>query len=229
MRLMVSGSAALPVTMLEQWQSISGHTLLERYGMTEIGMAISNPLHGERSPGCIGSPLPGVDVRLLDEDGKPVADESPGEIQIRGRSVFLEYWDRPDATCESFVDDWFKTGDIAVRSADIYRILGRSSVDIIKTGGEKVSALEIEEVLRTHEAIDQCAVVGIPDIEWGQRVGAAVVLCKGSNLDLEELRTWAKERLVVHKVPSRLILLDELPRNAMGKVTKPEVTKLFEA
>ena len=226
-RLMVSGSAALPVTTLETWRSISGHTLLERYGMTEIGMAISNPLVGKRVPGHIGSPLPSVDIRLIGEDDNPVIDESAGEIQVRGPSVFIEYWNRPEETRSSFMDGWFKTGDVAIRKDNIYRILGRRSVDIIKTGGEKVSAIEVEEVLRTHNAIDECAVVGLPDAEWGQRVGAAVVLKMGHHLALDELRTWAREQLAINKVPSRLIVTAELPRNAMGKVTKPQVVKLF--
>jgi malonyl-CoA/methylmalonyl-CoA synthetase len=229
LRLMVSGSAALPVSTLEKWRSVSGHTLLERYGMTEIGMALSNPLHGERVPGHVGSPLPGVEVRLVDERHQPVEDGTPGEIQVRGPAVFKEYWNRPEATRAAFIDGWFRTGDVAVRERGIYRILGRNSVDIIKTGGYKVSALEIEEVLRTHPAIEQCAVVGVDDVEWGERVGAAVVLRKGSTLTLEELRAWAKERLAVYKVPSRLRVVETLPLNAMGKVVKPEVVKAFAA
>ena len=227
LRLMVSGSAALPVSTLEEWRGISGHTLLERYGMTEIGMALSNPLNGERRPGHVGSPLPGVEVRLVDEENHIVPDGTQGEIQVRGKNVFREYWQRPEATKKAFVEGWFKTGDIAICENNVYRILGRNSVDIIKTGGFKVSALEIEEVLRTHEAIEQCAVVGVPDPEWGERVGAAVILQEGKSLDLESLRAWAKVLLAVYKVPSRLLVVDELPRNAMGKVVKPEVTKLF--
>ncbi len=227
LRLMVSGSAALPVSTLEQWHRISGHTLLERYGMTEIGMGLSNPLHGQRRPGHVGSPLPGVEVRLVDERHQPVPDGSPGEIQVRGRNVFREYWQRPQATADAFIDGWFRTGDVAIREGEVYRILGRNSVDIIKTGGYKVSALEIEEVLRTHEAIDQCAVVGMEDAEWGERVSVAVELREGHTMDLTSLRGWAKERLAVYKVPSRLLVLDELPRNAMGKVVKPDVVKLL--
>jgi malonyl-CoA/methylmalonyl-CoA synthetase len=228
LRLMVSGSAALPVSTLEEWRGISGHTLLERYGMTEIGMALSNPLHGERRPGHVGSPLPDVEVRLVDDKNQILPDGEQGEIQVRGKTVFREYWQRPEATKEAFVDGWFKTGDVAICENNVYRILGRNSVDIIKTGGFKVSALEIEEVLRTHESIEQCAVVGAPDPEWGERVSAAVILWEGKFLDLEALREWAKEHLAVYKVPSRLLILDELPSNAMGKVVKPEVTKLFE-
>ncbi len=145
LRLMVSGSAALPVKILEKWQTISGHFLLERYGMTEIGMALSNPLHGQRYSGYVGKPLPQVEVRLVDENPELT---SSGEIQVKGPGVFLEYWQNPQATTKAFQDGWFCTGDIAVIENDNYRILGRSSVDIIKTGGYKVSALEIEEVLR---------------------------------------------------------------------------------
>jgi malonyl-CoA/methylmalonyl-CoA synthetase len=227
LRLMVSGSAALPVKTLERWREISGHLLLERYGMTEIGMALSNPLDGERRPGHVGAPLPGVEVRRLDEAGQPAADESPAELEVRGPSVFREYWNRPEATAEAFRDGWFRTGDIAVVDDGSYRLLGRDRVDIIKTGGYKVSALEIEECLREHPAIDECAVVGIPDDEWGERVAAAVVLHEGEDLLLAELRAWSKERIAAYKVPSRLELVEALPRNAMGKVTKPAVTKLF--
>jgi malonyl-CoA/methylmalonyl-CoA synthetase len=227
LRLMVSGSAALPVQTLERWREITGHTLLERYGMTEIGMALSNPLAGERWPGFVGAPLPGVEVRLVDETGGPVPDGTPGEIEVRGGNVFLEYWGRPDATREAFRDGWFRTGDVAAREQGAYRILGRTSVDIIKTGGYKVSALEIEEVLRKHPAILECAVVGIPDPEWGERVAAAVELQPGATLELDALKEWAREQLAPYKVPRALRAVRSLPRNAMGKVTKPDVAVLF--
>lgn len=228
MRLMVSGSAALPVQVLEKWQTISGHFLLERYGMTEIGMALSNPLHGERLAGFVGKPLPQVEVRLVDENGELVTPGTPGEIQVKGAGVFREYWQKPEATEAAFRDGWFCTGDLAVLKNDNYRILGRISVDIIKTGGYKVSALEIEEVLRSHPDIQDCAVVGVEDAEWGERVCAALVLRSESNLTLETLRSWAKERLATYKVPTKIIVVEELPRNAMGKVTKPNVAKLFQ-
>lgn len=228
LRLMVSGSAALPVQVLQQWQQISGHLLLERYGMTEIGMALSNPLHGQRLPGCVGQPLPQVEVRLVDESGQVVPEGAPGEIQVRGPGVFLEYWQNPAATIQAFQDDWFRTGDYAILENGSYRILGRLSVDIIKTGGYKVSALEIEEVLRTHPAIQDCAVVGVPDPEWGERVCAALVLASAGELSLDALRTWGKTQLAVYKVPTQILILEALPRNAMGKVTKPAVVKLFQ-
>jgi malonyl-CoA/methylmalonyl-CoA synthetase len=229
LRLMVSGSAALPVQTLERWREITGHTLLERYGMTEIGMALSNPLHGERRPGFVGTPLPGVGVRLVDEGGQPVPAGTPGEIEVRGGNVFLEYWGRPDATRDAFRDGWFRTGDVAALERGAYRILGRTSVDIIKTGGYKVSALEIEEVLRNHPAILECAVVGLADPEWGERVAAAVELRPGAVLDLETLKGWAKEQLAPYKIPRALRVVQSLPRNAMGKVTKADVAALFRA
>jgi malonyl-CoA/methylmalonyl-CoA synthetase len=226
-RLMVSGSAALPVQTLERWRDISGHTLLERYGMTEIGMALSNPLQGQRRPGFVGTPLPGVEVRLVDEHGRTVPPGTPGEIEVRGGSVFLEYWGRPEATREAFRDGWFRTGDVAVLEDGAYRILGRNSVDIIKTGGYKVSALEIEEVLRTHPDVGECAVVGVEDPEWGERVAVAVEVRGGGSLDLETLKGWSKDRLAPYKIPRSLRVVSALPRNVMGKVTKAEVVALF--
>jgi malonyl-CoA/methylmalonyl-CoA synthetase len=228
LRLMVSGSAALPVSVFERWKTITDHTILERYGMTEIGMALSNPLHGDRIPGCVGTALPGVEVRLVDEAGDPAPPDSPGEIQVRGPTVFLEYWRRPEETSKAFSDGWFWTGDIALQEKGMYRILGRKSTDIIKTGGYNVSALEIEEVLRTHPAIEECAVVGQADPEWGERVCAALVLRRGERLTFGELRGWGKMRLAPYKVPGKIMILDELPRNPLGKVTRTAIRQLFE-
>ena len=228
LRLMMSGSAALPVQTLERWREITGHTLLERYGMTELGMALSNPLAGERRPGYVGQPLPGVDIRLVDEDGRDVGEGTPGELEVRGPAVCLEYWQRPDDTRDAFRDGWFRTGDVAVWENGSFRLLGRSNVDIIKTGGFKVSALEIEEILRTHPAIAECAVVGVHDEDWGERVSAAVELRTGATLSLDELQQWAKVQLAPYKVPRALQAVPALPRNAMGKVVKPEVAGLFK-
>jgi len=226
-RLMVSGSAALPVSTLEKWKDISGHVLLERYGMTEIGMALSNPLNGERVPGHVGKSLPGVEIKL--ERNDETSNEGEGEILVKGPNVFLEYWNKPQATREAFtVEGWFKTGDIAsVNKDSVYRILGRDSVDIIKSGGYKISALEIEEVLRQHHDIEECSVVGVEDLEWGERVSAAIVTIEKSDLSPDVLRSWSKERLAPYKVPTMIKLVSELPRNVMGKVVKPEVRKLF--
>jgi malonyl-CoA/methylmalonyl-CoA synthetase len=141
--------------------------------------------------------------------------------------VFKEYWGKPDETRDAFREGWFRTGDTAIVENGVYRILGRTNIDIFKTGGHKVSALEIEEALREHPAVAECAVVGLPDPVWGQLVAAAVVLKKGQALDLHSLRVWAKEFLASHKLPSRLLVLDALPRSAMGKVVKPAVVELF--
>ncbi|HET9469232.1 MAG TPA: acyl-CoA synthetase [Vicinamibacterales bacterium] len=216
LRLMMSGSAALPRTVLDRWKEITGHVLLERYGMTEVGMALSNPLHGERRPGYVGQPLPGVSARLVD-----------GELQLQGAGVFAEYWRQPESTRDAFVDGWFRTGDSAVIEDGAYRLLGRSSVDILKCGGHKISALEIEEVLRTHPAIAECVVVGVDDVEWGQRVCCAAELRQGATLELDDLKEWARLRLAPYKIPKDLACVPQLPRNAMGKVVKPEVQTFF--
>ena len=229
MRLMVSGSAALPASVHEQWTHLTGQKLLERYGMTEIGMALSNPLQGERRPGAVGAPLPGVTIRLISEAGELIEGENePGEIQVRGPAVFSEYWDKPDVTRESFVDGWFRTGDMAVLEDGYYRIMGRLSVDIIKSGGYKLSALEIEATLLTHPAISECAVVALPDDTWGEVVAVAIVSRDGEDIELPALKEWATERMCAYKIPKSLLLLEDLPKNAMGKVTKRAVQDLFD-
>jgi malonyl-CoA/methylmalonyl-CoA synthetase len=226
---MVSGSAALPISVLEKWFTISGHILLERYGMTEIGMAISNPYDGKRVPGHIGRPLPNVEVRLVDDNLKDVGANDQGEILIKGPNVFKEYWGKPDATREAFTKDgWFKTGDIAINNGGNYKIIGRSSIDIIKSGGYKLSALEIEEVLREYELVSDCAVVGIPDEEWGEIVAVGLVI-EGGDLNEEELRAWASERLAGYKIPRLIKVIPDLPRNAMGKVVKMELKEIINS
>lgn len=229
MRLMVSGSAALTTDVLERWKQITGHVLLERYGMTEIGMALSNPLKGRRIPGHVGVPLPKVELRLVNEFGGVVESGTPGEIQVKGPGVFQEYWQQPEVTAAAFSDGWFATGDIAVDDGDDgYRILGRNNIDIIKTGGFKISALEIEGVLGKHPAILGCAVVGVADAQWGERVCVAAELDDRSGLTLKLLRSWAKDRLAPYKIPAALLPVTELPRNSMGKVIKSQVAKMFE-
>lgn len=229
MRLMVSGSAALPAATLEKWKAITGHVLLERYGMTEIGMALSNPLHGTRVPGYVGSALPGVEVRLVDDSDRPIEEPgAAGEIQVRGPAVFSGYWGRPEETGNAFSGAWFRTGDIALQEGGAYRILGRKSVDIIKTGGHKVSALEIEGVLLGHPGIRECAVIGLSDEIWGERVGVCVAVMEGSTLELRDLRNWAADWLAPYKIPTRMKVVEQLPRNAMGKVLKPALAALFE-
>ncbi len=228
MRLMISGSAALPAEIHRSWEDLTGQMLLERYGMTEIGMALSNPVHGERRPGAVGKALPGVAIRLVSETGEAIENENePGEIWVRGPTVFTEYWNNPEATRKAFSGGWFTTGDMAVMERGYYRIMGRLSVDIIKSGGYKLSALEIEDVLLTHPQIAECAVVGVGDNTWGEAVAAAVVLVDGASLDLQGLRAWARDKLSAYKLPKYLEIVSGLPRNAMGKVTKAAVKNMF--
>lgn len=229
LRLMVSGSAALPASLHARWEELTRQRLLERYGMTEIGMALSNAYRGERRPGAVGIPLPGVQVRLVDEAGATIdAEDAPGEIQVRGPTVFREYYGRAADTAASFDGDWFRTGDVAVIERGYYRIMGRRSVDIIKSGGYKLSALEIEAALLEHPAIAECAVVGLPDATWGEAVTAAVVARAGHVVPgLDELRDWCRDRLSPYKLPRRVDVVASLPRNAMGKVTKPAVVKML--
>ncbi|NXV97659.1 ACSF3 synthetase, partial [Calonectris borealis] len=248
-RLMVSGSAALPVPVLEKWKSITGHTLLERYGMTEIGMALSNPLHGVRVPGSVGTPLPGVEVRIAtetlknggrsytihaqgDEDNTQVVtpglEGQEGELLVKGPSVFREYWNRPRETADAFTPDgWFKTGDTAAYKDGVYWIKGRTSVDIIKNGGFKISALEVERHLLAHPHITDVAVIGPPDVVWGQRVSAVVQLRRGEMLSVRELKDWARETMAPYTIPTELIVVEEIPRNQMGKVNKKELLQRF--
>ena len=229
LRLTVSGSAALPIDILERWREITGHTLLERYGMTEIGMALSNPLSGERRAGYVGPPLPGVEARIVDGEGRPVARGEQGEIEVRGPQVFREYWGRPGETAAAFRDGWFRTGDEGcVGEGGYFRILGRRSIDIVKTGGYKVSALEVEEVFRAHPAVVDVAVVGVPHSEWGEQLRAVWVPSAGcEDLEAAELRAWGKARLAPYKVPRLFRTVPELPRNAMGKVQKAAVRHML--
>lgn len=228
MRLNVSGSAACPVPLFEQWQALTGQVLLERYGMTEIGMALSNPYDGPRRAGHVGQPLPGVDVILVGENGETIAEEGqPGEIRVRGANVFLEYWDNPSATQESFVDGWFRTGDMAVVEDGYYRIMGRTSIDIIKSGGYKLSALEIEGVLLSHPDIAEIAVIGVEDEVWGEAVAAVIVTREGASLTAASVRAWCEDRLSAYKIPKLVRFADALPRNAMGKVTKPDLKPML--
>jgi len=222
----VCGSAALPASVMDRWRLISDHSLLERYGMTEIGMGISNPYRGARKTGYVGLPLPGVQIRLCDEEDKLVEGE-PGEVHVKGDNVFQEYWRRPDETASAFTSDgWFRTGDVAETDSEGYfKILGRKSQDIIKSGGYKISALEIEEVLRQHPNIKDASVLGLPDDEWGERIAAALVTDRA--IDEAALDTWLRERLSKYKMPRKFLVLPDFPRNAMGKVVKNELKKLF--
>ena len=203
-------------------------------------MALSQSLQGGRPPGTVGRPLPGVEVRLVswqsdgastilaEADSQTVSCENsePGELLVRGPNVFAEYHKRPEATRKEFTEDgWFRTGDTAKVEDGEFRILGRTSVDIIKTGGYKVSALDVETVLLTHPAIQELAVVGVKDETWGQTVAAVVVLRSGEDLSLAELREWSGGRMPKYWTPTDLRLLAEMPRNAMGKINKKQLIK----
>jgi malonyl-CoA/methylmalonyl-CoA synthetase len=223
LRLATSGSAALPVTLAERWRALTGSIPLERFGMTEIGVGISNVLDGERFPGAVGFPLPTVETRIVDDTGR---EADVGELWIRGPSVFAGYHERPDETARAFSEDgWFKTGDTVTRDASLrgapFRILGRTSVDILKSGGYKLSALEIEEVIREHPAVAEVAVVGLPDEAWGERVVACAILRDGHSVSADTLRAFVRDRLAPYKVPKEILFVRDLPKNMLGKVIKP--------
>jgi malonyl-CoA/methylmalonyl-CoA synthetase len=229
LRLFTSGSAALPASLLEEFRAATGQTILERYGMTEIGMALSNPYEGPRVPGAVGRPLPGVEVDIVADDGTPARPGEPGELRVRSTQMFQGYHGDEAATAASFDGEGrFMTGDTGVREAgpdgrETIRLLGRTSVDIIKSGGYKISALEIEAALRDHPAVAEIAVIGAPDATWGELVTACVVARAGTAPTLDDLAAFGRERLAPYKVPRVLRLLRELPRNAMGKVQKKQL------
>ncbi|EPE03435.1 2-succinylbenzoate- ligase [Ophiostoma piceae UAMH 11346] len=275
LRLNISGSAALPTPIKQAWATLSnGNVLLERFGMTEVGMALSCGLDVEhRVDGSVGWPLPSVEARLVELDtgllikaGEEVEAESgrerAGEIQLRGPTIFAEYWRNPTATASEFAPAaegdanqtaWFKTGDVAVRrpvdtvvksakasqadwtgSKMMYFILGRKSADIIKSGGEKVSALEVERELLSLPVVSEAAVVAVPSGKWGQKVGAVIVLEKKGEHAVNkwtamDMRRALKSRLVNYKIPQLLRVVDSIPRNAMGKINKKQlVAAVFE-
>lgn len=239
LRLMMCGSSALPLPVMQQWEAITGHRLLERYGMTEFVMAISNPLRGARKGGTVGKPFPGVEAKILPDDGTSSDAMGVGELCIRSPSLFREYWKLPEITKESFIDGgFFKTGDaVKVDEDGYYIILGRTSADIMKVGGYKLSALEIEATLLEHPAVVECCVLGLPDKEYGEAVCAIIVPDLNLKttrqkelrpaISLEEICSWAKDKLAPYKLPTQLFLWDSLPRNAMGKVNKKELKKML--
>jgi fatty acid CoA ligase FadD36 len=223
-RLVVSGSAPLPVAVFEQMQTLIGQAPVERYGMTETLITVSTRADGERRPGWVGLPITGVDSRLVGEAGEVIDNDGStiGELQIRGTTMFDEYLNRPDATAASFDGDWFRTGDAAVIDAGgFHRIVGRQSIDIIKTGGFKVGAGEVEAALLTHPSVAEAAVVGVSDPDLGQRI-VAFVVC--GDVDGPTLINHVAALLSVHKRPREVRIVDVLPRNAMGKVQKTLLT-----
>src|SRR4051812_39914580 len=226
-RLLVSGSAALPAADHARIEAACGQLVVERYGMTETLMNCAIRADGGRRPGTVGPPVPGVELRLVDDEGAVLNvsdDETVGEIQVRGPNLFLEYLNRPDATPEAMRDGWFATGDVATRSADGYiRIVGRRATDLIKSGGYKIGAGEIENALLAHPGVAEAAVTGEPDDDLGERIVAWVVPAGSSRPGERELADHVARLLTPHKRPREVRYLQELPRNAMGKVTKSEL------
>lgn len=222
LRVAICGSAACPIPLLERWRSLAGTCLLERYGMTETGMILGNPLHGKRVPGTVGKPFAGVNVRCND---------CSGELEVYSKQLFSSYWNREEETRKAFTEDgYFKTGDTAEIDTEsgYFRLLGRTSVDIIKRGGYKVSALEIESAILEDERIGECAVLGQDDPVWGERILAIVVPregCSRSDITIETVRDFLSTRLAKHKLPDELECVGSLPRNAMGKINKKTLRK----
>lgn len=221
-RLLVSGSAALPVPVFDRLAELTGHRAVERYGASESLITLSTRADGERRAGWVGLPLAGVQTRLLDDQGRPVPHDGQtvGKLQVRGPMMFDGYLNRPEATAEAFdADGWYRTGDVAViDGGGMHRVVGRESVDLIKSGGYRIGAGEIETALLGHPGVREAAVVGMPDEDLGQRIVAFVVGATG--LSVDELIDHVARELSVHKRPREVRLVDELPRNAMGKVLK---------
>ena len=225
---MTSGSDRLPDDLFFGYQETFNVTLLERYGMTETGMNLSNPLHGERRVGSVGRPLPGVSARIVDPESEaPLPDGEVGEVQIKGAHVFKSYWRQPEKTADAFTEDgWLRTGDMGMREADGYFTLKGRAKDLIITGGLNVYPPEVELVLMEHPAVAACAVVGCPDEEWGEQVVAVVIARDDVTADEDAICAFCREQLAAYKVPRRVIFADEFPSNALGKIQK---AKLREA
>ncbi len=221
MRLFTSGSAPLPSRDFDTFRDRFGHEILERYGMTEVGIVLSNPLHGPRKAGSVGRPLPGVRCRIVDPAGDELAAGQIGEVQIAGPSVFRGYLHRPEATASALADGWMHTGDLGLRDEDHYVHLQGRRNDLILSGGFNVYPVEVESLLREHPAVAAAAVVGVPDPDMGEHVVALVVV--RGDVDPEDLRDFARQHLTAYKVPSTIRLVEALPRNSMGKVLKSEI------
>lgn len=227
-RLFVSGSAPLPTRTHREFEELTGQVILERYGMTELNMAISNPYEGERRPGTVGQPLPGVEVRILDGDGRDVPPDTPGMIEVRGPNVFDGYWRMPDKTAEELrPDGYFITGDIGTRSADGYvTIVGRDK-DMVISGGFNIYPAEIESVIDTLPGVVESAVIGVPHPDLGEGVVAVLVPRAGEAPEADDILAACAPRLARFKLPRRVVFVDELPRNTMGKVQKADLRRRF--
>ena len=220
-RLFISGSAPLPAATFHAFEKRTGHRILERYGLSETNMNTSNPLPGERKPGSVGPPLPGVDVRVCDDSGTVLPAGAIGNVQVRGENVFREYWRMPDKTAEDFTGDgFFNTGDLGVVDEDGYvSIVGRSK-DLIISGGLNVYPVEVENIINELHGVSETAVIGVPHPDFGEAVIAVVVPASGASLTESGIITWTKNKLAAYKAPKRVVFADALPRNTMGKVQK---------
>jgi malonyl-CoA/methylmalonyl-CoA synthetase len=227
-RVLVSGSAALPAKEHVRIERLTGKAIAERYGMTETLMNIGVPSRARPRPGYVGLPLPGVDIRLVDDGGRTLDvsdDETLGEIVVRGPNLFTGYLNRPDDTAEAMRDGWFVTGDLATRTSDgTYRIVGRRATDLIKSGGYKIGAGEIEAILLEHPSVSEVAVAGVPDDDLGEKVVAWVVSADGTR-DPKALTAHVSGLLAPHKRPRQIHFVEDLPRNALGKVMKPALVR----
>jgi malonyl-CoA/methylmalonyl-CoA synthetase len=229
-RLFVSGSAPLLAETFAEFETRTGHRILERYGMTETNMNTSNPLDGERKPGTVGPPLPGVEARICDEEGNVIANGEIGNIEVRGPNVFIGYWKLPDKTAEDFREDgFFNTGDKGLIDADGYvSIVGRAK-DVVITGGLNVYPKEVELFIDDLPGVKESAVIGVPHADFGEGVVAVVVTEPGAATDEAGLVEACKKELADFKVPKRIVFVDELPRNTMSKVQKNLLRKEYEA
>jgi len=224
LRLCASGGAAMPVEVLRGFEEKFGCVILEGYGLSETSPVASfNHPHRVRKPGSIGTPIEGVEMRLIDDDWNTVPDGEIGEIAIRGHNVMKGYWNKPEATAETMRDGWFRTGDMARVDADGYYFIVDRKKDLIIRGGYNVYPREIEEVLHEHPAVAEVAVIGIPHAALGEEVGAAVALKPGASATTDELRAFARDRVAAYKYPRHVWLVDALPKGPTGKILRREV------
>ncbi len=224
MRICITGGASMPVEVLRGFEQAFGCKVMEGYGLSETSpVACSNHPDRERKPGSIGTPLEGVEMRVVDEDDNPVAQGEVGEIVIRGHNIMKGYWRRPDATAEAMRGGWFHSGDMARVDEDGYFYIVDRKKDLIIRGGYNVYPREVEEVLYEHPKIREAAVVGVPHDEWGEEIGAAVVPHEGEELSPEEVSAYVKERIAAYKYPRVVWFVDELPKGPTGKILKREI------
>ncbi|RLB97469.1 MAG: hypothetical protein DRH90_23335 [Deltaproteobacteria bacterium] len=228
MRLFTSGSAPLLVKEFERITRVFGREPVEREGMSETGMNFSNPLDGRRVPGSIGLPLPGLEVRIVDPATlADVAQGEVGELWLKSAAITPGYWSKPRETADTFKDGWFRTGDLGKIDAEGYYYLTDRIKHIIITGGENVSAKEVETVINQIDGVNESVVVGKPDEKWGEKVVAAVTLKPDVEMSEADIKTFCKTQLHNLKCPKEIVFLDKIPRNTMGKILKEEVKKIF--